>query len=189
MLKRTIFIIMFPLALFAVHFASENVEIILEGDGFLRVEADYTYLLEGDCARKIPVLFPVPGDSSMALPDSIVVVFAGDTIFPPPFVFDSTAFWATTRFSLPASEACEKTWHIGYRQRLMGTRASYVVTSLQLWRRAIDTADFTVRYPAEFEDIYISYAPDTRETLGDTILACFHFENWMPNRDFIIEWR
>ncbi len=180
---------MIPIALFAMHFSAEDVKIILEGDGYLRVEADYTYILEGNCARTIPVLYPVPVDSLMGVPDSIVAVFEEDTILPPPFVADSAGFWATTMFALPAKDDCEKTWHIAYRQALASTHARYIVTTLQLWNRAIDVADFTIIYPADFDGIYISYPPDTRETYGDNIHARFHFENWMPTRDFVIEWR
>lgn len=188
MLKTAISLFL-PLALFALHFAAEDVEIILEDDGYLRVEAEYTFIVDGDCARRIPVLYPVPVDSLMGVPDSIVAVFEGDTIFPPPFIGDSARAWATTMFALPETYDCEKTWHIGYRQPLASHHARYIVTTLQLWNRPIDTADFTVRYPAAFEEIYISYPPDTRETSDGVITARFHFENWMPTRDFVIEWR
>jgi len=189
MLNRLIFLFALPLALFGLHFAAEDVEIILLGDGYLRVEADYTYILQGDCAKAIPVLYPVPVDSAMGVPDSIAVVFEGDTIVPPPFIADSARAWATTMFALPESDDCEATWHIGYRQPLASHHARYIVTTLQLWSRAIDVADFSIRYPGDFEGIYISYAPDTRETLDGEVLARFHFENWLPTRDFVIEWR
>jgi hypothetical protein len=188
-MRTIIAIIALPLALFGLHFAAEDVEIILEGDGYLRVEAEYTFIVDGDCARGIPVIYPVPVDSLMGAPDSIVAVFDGDTIIPPPFITDSARVWATTMFALPANDDCKKTWHIGYRQKLTADHARYIVTTLQLWNRAIDVADFTIRYPADFEDIYISYAPDSRESIDGEVLARFHFENWMPTRDFVIEWR
>jgi len=178
-----------PIAAFALHFASENVEIILEGDGYLRVEADYTYLLEGDCNIKIPVLYPVPADSIMGVPDSIAAFYGADTISPPPFASDSASPWATTSFVLPASEECEKTWHIGYRQPISSKHARYIVTTLQLWGRAIDEARFTITYPDSFEDIYISYPPDSREEAESKVIAHYIFENWMPEQDFIIEWK
>ena len=193
-MRIIISLIILPLALFGLHFAEEDVEIILLGDGYLRVEADYTYILQGDCAKAIPVLYPVPVDSAMGVPDSIAAVFEGDTIVPPPFIADSARAWATTMFALPQrplreADDCEATWHIGYRQPLASHHARYIVTTLQLWSRAIDVADFSIRYPADFEGIYISYAPDSRETLDGEVLARFHFENWMPTRDFVIEWR
>ncbi|MGC9314884.1 MAG: hypothetical protein ACP5G4_04540 [bacterium] len=187
---RTIIVLfMLPIALFGLHFAAEDVEIILEGDGYLRVEAEYTFIVDGDCARAIPVIYPVPVDSLMGAPDSAVVIFEGDTITTPPFTTGETYPWATSRFALPVSEGCEKTWHIAYRQKLTAGHARYIVTTLQLWNRPIDTADFTIKYRSNFEEIYISYPPDTRETSDGIITARFHFENWMPERDFVIEWR
>lgn len=179
---------LFAASAFALDFVAEKVDIVILGDGYLRVDCLYTYRLEKNCSTKIPVVYPVPRDSPHGVPDSVFAFYAGDAIALPPFTISEKSPFATTRFVLPESPECEKVWRIYYRQPITGKMAKYIVTTLQLWRKPIERAEFSITYPDSFENIYISFAPTGKTEDSGFITAHFFFENWMPERDIIFEW-
>lgn len=143
------------------------------------MEVRGTYYFKVRATKPLTALMSYPFyiDTDCPYPDSVDII--GHAYTP-----NDTAVTFVMRFS-PSGEDSFSAY---YRQRLGSRQARYIVTSTRRWQAPIDTAEFRVTVPLEFEDVDLSYEPDSvvwRESLVDYYFTRRRF--W-PDRDLIVKW-
>lgn len=91
---------------------------------------------------------------------------------------------ATFKIEIKPEETSK--FRISYRQKLLGNRAEYILTTTQSWGRPLEQANYTLIIPNKLSIDSLSYTPDSFETKRDRIIFFWEKENFMPDRNFII---
>lgn len=159
-------------------FVSEHVRLSI-APGQLRVHGTY-HFVRGTSSEPFAILYPFIQDASLGPPEAIRVTVDGDSAS-----YDRGEL-NSIRVSLPfaggGAPACML--EVEYAQRLMSRRASYLVTSTQLWDRPLQRATFDV----ELAD---SLGPPRSEFPFERIgpgRYTFDQTDFLPQRDLVIEW-
>jgi hypothetical protein len=146
--------------------------------GRLEVRGNY-HLVSAAADPLVAVLFyPFPLDSTCTYPDSVEVVG-----------HDFTRSDSGISFRMRFRPGAEDSFFACYRQPLKGRVARYIVTSTRKWNRPIDLAQFRITVPAAFEDVKLSYRPDSVRRTGSAVTYIFSRRGFFPDRDVIVNWR
>ena len=145
--------------------------------GVMEVRATYHFAVKTRQQLGAVISYPFFVDSANRYPDSVDIV--GHEFTP-----NDTA----VTFVMHFSPGGEDSFSAYYRQPLEAECARYIVTSTRRWQEPIDTARFRITVPVEFDDVDLSYRPDSvvwRESLVDYYFTQRRF--W-PDRDVIVTW-
>jgi hypothetical protein len=158
-------------------FVSERVRLSI-ASGQLHVHGTYRFL-RGTSPGPFAILYPFIQDAAQGPPESIRVRIQGRS------ASYNRRDSNSIRVSLPfRGDALACTLEVEYVQRLAARRASYLVTSTRLWERPLEHATFEV----ELAD---SLGPPRSgfplERIGPGHYA-FNQTNFLPQREFVIEW-
>lgn len=146
--------------------------------GVLEVRGNY-HLASTAADPLVAVLFyPFPLDSTCVYPDSVEI--AGR---------DFARSDSGVSFRMRFRPGAEDSFFAYYRQPLRAGSARYIVTSTRKWQRPIDRARFRVTVPAAFEDVKLSYRPDSVRRTDSTVTYVFSRHGFFPDRDVMVNWR
>ena len=174
-----------PVALSPVRFIREYVT-VEPSRGATKVSALYYFRNDSDRRIRQGIRYPFPVDRFHLYP-RVVRVWEkrGDDLRPMGFVHrDRYVLWSMV---LEARE--EKVVRVDYIQEIRRPRAVYIVTTTKEWRRPIELAEFEFRIPAELDSVSLSFEPDTRTVVGDTIVYYMKQTDFMPDADLIVTWK
>ena len=163
-------------------FVSEKIEITIS-DNLCLIEGDYFFLSDYSVPIKKNLFYPFPVDSLLLYPDLIKVKDVQKN--------KNISFTKTkTGIYFPIEIPQRKTviYKVFYSQKIKGNRAEYILTTTQKWGRALEKADFIIKLPKEFELKYLSYEYDKMETVNNYIIYKIHKENFMPEKNLIVDW-
>ena len=127
----------------------------------MRIEKDYFYVTgsyylgtTGDTA--ITLVYPFPADSLYGEVDSLPILnlTLDKTIKPLARRKESAVFKADF------GEFSRILILISYRQKLLGSRAEYILESTAGWRKPLEQADYQLIVPPGLEIVYFSIPPD-----------------------------
>jgi hypothetical protein len=124
------------------------------------------------------IFYPFPLDSIHAWPDSVLV---------PGYEFERSD--SGVAFKMLFKPQVEDSFLAYYRQSLHGRQARYIVTTTQVWKRAIDQARFRIIVPANFKDVKLNYKPDAVVRTDTTVIYSFTRRGFFPNKDVVITWK
>jgi hypothetical protein len=82
----------------------------------------------------------------------------------------------------------EKVVRVDYVQEILRPRAVYIVTTTREWRRPIELAEFEFRIPSALDSVHLSFEPDTRTVVGDTVVYYMRRTDFMPDEDLVVTW-
>ncbi len=146
--------------------------------GTLEVRGMYHFT----CSAKEPLVaalfYPFPFDSTHLYPDSIDIRQHG-------FQRQDSGVSFRMRFQPGA----EDSFFAYYRQPLRANCATYIVTTTRKWKRPIDLAQFRVTVPVVFEDVKLTFKPDSAVRSDSTVSYFFTRKKFYPDRDVIVRWR
>ncbi|MGE5497203.1 MAG: hypothetical protein ACM3Q2_03995 [Syntrophothermus sp.] len=77
---------------------------------------------------------------------------------------------------------------IGYRQKLSGRRAQYILQTTQGWGKPIDIADYKLVTPDTLNIKYFSYPPDKSYVIEKKRIYSWEKRRFMPGKDMIFEY-
>ncbi len=172
-------------ALSPVRFNREYVT-VAPSQGSTRVSALYYFRNDSDRCVKQGIRYPFPVDRFHLYP-RIVRVWEknGDDLRPMGFVHrDRYVLW---NMELEPRE--EKVVRVDYVQEIRRPHAIYIVTTTKEWKRPIELAEFEFRIPAELDSVSLSFEPDTRTVVGDTIVYYMKQIDFMPDADLVVTWK
>ncbi len=174
-----------PVALSPVRFSREYVT-VEPSRGATKVSALYYFRNDSDRRIRQGIRYPFPVDRFHLYP-RVVRVWEkrGDDLRPMGFVHrDRYVLW---NMELEPRE--EKIVRVDYFQEIRRPRAVYIVTTTKEWRRPIELAEFEFRIPAELDSVSLSFEPDTRTVVGDTIVYYMKQIDFMPDADLVVTWK
>ena len=77
---------------------------------------------------------------------------------------------------------------VKYSQHCPANSGRYILTSTAAWDEPLEKAAFEVRWPAALANVHISYAGTLTEEKGEKTLR-FEKEDFLPDRDLVVEWK
>jgi len=146
--------------------------------GTLEVRGMYYFTCTASDPLIAGIFYPFPVDSANLYPDSVEI---------PGYRF--TASDSGVSFRMKFTPGAEDSFFAYYRQPLCAGSARYIVTSTRRWRRPIDLARFRVMVPASFQDVKLSFRPDSTVKSDSTTTYFFTRRRFYPDRDVIVTWR
>ena len=76
---------------------------------------------------------------------------------------------------------------ISYQQKLLNNRAEYILVTAKKWKKPFETADYKLIIPDKLKITNISYKPDSILTINSDLIYLWHKEDFMPDRNMVIE--
>ena len=172
-------------ALSPVRFTREYVT-VAPSQGSTKVSALYYFRNDSDRRVKQGIRYPFPVDRFHLYP-RVVRVWEknGSDLRPMGFVHrDRYVLW-----DMELEPREEKVVRVDYVQEIRRPRAIYIVTTTKEWERPIELAEFEFRIPAELDSVSLSFEPDTRTVVGDTIVYYMKQIDFMPDADLVVTWK
>lgn len=77
---------------------------------------------------------------------------------------------------------------IGYRQKLSGRRAQYILQTTQAWGKPLDIADYKLVTPDTLTIKHFSYPPDKTYIIEKSKIYYWEKRHFMPGEDMIFEY-
>lgn len=162
-------------------FAAEHVIMDVE-EGAVTVDADYVIENTSDAAVGMGIAYPILVAADRPAPQDVLV--DGKSLP----VTDDVPGRVSVSFPLSLAEHAIKTFHVRYRQPVLGHQAVYLVTSALAWRHPIERAVFEVRYPSHWTGARLSYPVLDRRDDGDHTILLATFQPFKPDREVVFRW-
>jgi len=156
----------------------------------MKIEADYFYVtgnyyLKTTGDRSIILVYPFPVDSLYGEVDSIYI-FNLTSNTPVEFLDKKKN---SLVFKADFGEFREIEILISYRQRLLGSRAEYILESTKGWRKPFEQADYQLIIPNDLEITLFSIPPDETVIADEERVYYWSRKNYMPEINMIFEFR
>jgi len=130
------------------------------------------------------IYFPVLVDNDQAYFDSLTVTWT-DSGYPLPALKQKGGFW----FTIDMPERSVETIRIRYQQRLFSKQAKYIVLTANSWAKALAYASYRVSLPQGKKIVHYPFDIPKVAILEDgRQILSWEFHDFIPSRDFFIEW-
>lgn len=158
-------------------FFKENLKITLN-EGEMNLEGDYYFRNQNDGSSKSLIFYPLLSNEFMLFPHYIKV--DGKEFRKRP----DGIYWQMS-FDKPQEE---QKVHVSYQQKLLTSKAIYIVTTTQAWAAPLEFAEFEVNFPSAWGQLKSSY-PMTKikEEKGRKYWRFVTHHFW-PQQEMIFSW-
>jgi hypothetical protein len=170
-----------------LQFDSEIVRLFVEEDS-LEVEGIYHFLCRSRRDAIVTLVYPYPVDSLLGGARSTLLECRAPGGPWQPMEFKELPQRPGVRWGIPLGLGDTLEVRTVYRQALLSTYARYILTTTKSWGRPLKHARFEIHLPDGAEPLRFSYPFECQEVLGES-LYLYEVENFMPERDIIVEWR
>lgn len=167
----------------SLEFFEESLFFEISG-GFFTVDGQYYFRNTGQNDIHQILFYPFPADEDPLSIDSIFVTVTPVT--EEQLLVHRSEKGFSFLVQLKAGE--EKAYHIVYRQRV-SHHATYILTSTKYWGKPLEKAFYQLKVPANNFITFFSYPPDYQEENTGGIIYYWYRENFMPDKDFKIEFK
>ena len=167
-----------------VDFFKEEITLKVD-DSTASISGLYYFRNNGDFSGEFPVQFPFYIDSLSLFPNSFkaYVIISGDT----------TLLWTrrvkdTIVLRVPIMTRGVTSWHLDYNQRILDSRAVYIITSTASWGKPLEEAAYRFVAPADFKSVETWPEADTIWVKDDYRVYISRKTDFMPDRNMEIKW-
>jgi hypothetical protein len=160
-----------------LHFAREEVLMHIQ-PGAVEITGMYHFTNSLPNPSTAVIYYPFPLDSIHEWPDSVSI---------PGYEFERGD--SGVSFRMRFRPQTEDSFLAYYRQPLHGREARYIVTTTQVWKRAIDRAQFRITVPADFKNVRLNYKPNAVDRTDSTVIYSFARRRFFPDKDVIVTWK
>ncbi|MCB5278681.1 MAG: hypothetical protein LHW59_04075 [Candidatus Cloacimonetes bacterium] len=130
------------------------------------------------------IYFPIPVDDKQMDYEGLSVTLLDNNV-PLPVKKSANGFW----FELEMEERSMATVRICYQQRLLAKEAKYILLTANSWGNPLTYAKYQVSLPSGAHIIQYPFHNDVKKQVIDgQDLRIWTFENFVPDRDFLIKW-
>ena len=185
-LKLTILVPLFTLhsSLFTIYaqdvsFYQENITMKIEPDFFY---VSGTYYLRTVSDSSIVLFYPFPLDSLYGEVDTLLIFNLNTNTKSEPL--ENRPNGSVFRVSFGNEK--ETAILISYRQKLLGNRAEYILTTTASWRKPLEQADYQLIVPDSLHITSFSYTPDKSQPIENEIIYYWSRRNFMPDRNMVV---
>jgi hypothetical protein len=163
-----------------LEFFREDLTFELEAD-FFYVSGFYHFRNTSLQDLKTLLFYPIPQDSLYGKIDEFFTICQQDSTDQLSKSNENGFF-----FKVEISAKEEKNYQIGYRQKLLGNKAEYILTTTQNWRKPLETVNFLLIFPDSVKIDSLSYLPDSLHLKNGKYHFFYHKKNFMPDKNMVI---
>lgn len=163
-----------------LRFFREDISFVLEPECF-QVHGEYYFSNPGMDSVKSVLRYPYPIDESFGPVDSVFCYADKGTQADP--VIGSNQQHTDFKVHLAPGES--KVYHIGYRQKLSGNKAQYILRSTASWGEGFDSVNYSL-YAKHVEIDSLSYTPDKVILKENVSEFYWRKKDFMPRKDFLV---
>jgi hypothetical protein len=141
------------------------------------------YYFNSESEKEFSILYPFPSDSIYGKPFNILVTYinTGETLgYKIKKDSSSIMFPALIKGKTPLM--------ISYHQQLKSNKAKYILTSTNYWKKPLEQVDYKLITALDFNVKKFSIIPDKEIELDNKKIFLWQRENFMPTKDFEIEY-
>ncbi len=160
-----------------VIFFKENLTITLN-EGEMQVEGNYYFRNQHNGPFSSPIFYPLLSNEVMPFPHHIEVT--GKRFYKSP----EGIYWQIS-FNKPQEE---QKVHVLYRQKLLTSKAIYLVTSTQAWGTPLEWVEFKVNFPADWSELKTAYPMTAVKEEQGRKYWRFSAKHFWPKQDMIFSW-
>ena len=164
-----------------LQFYQEDLDFKIE-ENYFYVDGLYYFRNLSNKVIKRRLFYPFPQDKVYGKVDSIFVINIQD----PLKETDLRNNIKGSSFTIHIEPDTIAIYRIGYRQELKETKAEYILTTTQTWEIPFEQVNYTLEFPKEFSLDSISYMPDSLREESEKYIFFWHKENFMPDKNFEI---
>jgi hypothetical protein len=170
-----------------IDFFKESITLSVD-ESTASVSGIYYFRNNSDNAGRMPILFPFFVDSTSIFPDTMCayIVNEKDTTY---LDCRNTGQHEAVMIAIPLSPNCTTVWHLDYRQKIFGPRATYILTSTGAWGKPLEEATYRFIVPKAFKDVQIWPEADSTLVKGKSQEYLAHRIDFMPGQDMTIHWK
>ena len=187
MKKLIIFIVIFSFQLIQaqdLQFYQEDLDFKIE-ENYFYVDGLYYFSNTSDKEITRRLFYPFPQDEAYGKVDSIFVINIQDTLKET----NLRNNFKGSSFTIQIDPDTTAIYRIGYRQELKETKAEYILITTQTWGIPFAQVNYTLMFPKQFSLDSISYIPDSLREESDKYIFFWHKENFMPDKNFEINYK
>lgn len=163
-----------------ISFFKENITMKLEREYFY-VSGKYYY--RSDSPAMMPLFYPYPQDPLYGRSDSLIIFDITNNSSITALDEDSLG----ARFDIAIQEEPELLIQVSYRQKLLGNKAEYIITTTQLWQQPMEQAYYQLIVPNDISITHFSISPnDSIVTELERVYTWEKF-NFMPRKNLVFE--
>lgn len=140
------------------------------------------YYFNSDSEKEYSILYPFPTDTIYGNPFKIEVSYINSN---KNIEYKTTKDSSAVFFRILANP--EQPILITYSQRLKTNKARYILLSTNQWHKPLIQADYKLITPLNFSITSLSVKPDKEIQIDNKKIYLWHKENFMPQKDFIVE--
>jgi hypothetical protein len=166
-----------------ISFFAEDLQFFLN-DSIFEVDGLYYFRNTTGVYHEQILFYPFPDTEEFGEIGFIKIKSAGDTS-----LIKVTQTNKGAMFMVQLEPAEEKIYKINYSQKLRSKKAKYIITTTQKWKSPFDFANYSLCFPATIEMESVSILPDKTEEKDGKVIYTWKKNNFMPEADFIFEFR
>ena len=164
-----------------LQFFREDLSFEIKEDHFY-VNGLYYFRNTSNKELKQRLIYPFPQNSAYGKVDSLFVINVIDSTITTNIQKRENC----TSFTIQIDTDSTAIYRIGYRQKLKGKKAEYILTTTQTWSRPFEQVNYTLTFPKELFLDSLSYMPDSLREESNKYIFFWYKENFMPDRNFKI---
>ena len=164
-------------------FLAEVVRVVITRD---RMTVTGRYDFAGGAPREwLPLLYPFPADTALGSPRAIAAQMVGaDGAVPLRWSGDASG----VNLGVPLDSSGRGRLEVSYEQRLLGRRATYLLTTARAWGRPLDRASLEVVWPHDLGSPRFSLPLRRFTASPGTTTYRFVAAPFQPETDLVVEW-
>lgn len=162
----------------AISFEKEDITFEIQDSLFI---VKGIYYLTTDNSKEVLFIYPFPTDSIYGIPFDINIYELNTNKV---FKYNASEDFSYISFIVQLSE--DTPLLITYKQPIKSKKARYILLTTKSWNKPLKIADYKLITDKELKISNFSYFPDRKTVIDNKNVFIWHFENFMPNKDFEI---
>jgi hypothetical protein len=166
-------------------FQEEEVVLELEEEQS-RVSCTFYIMNKAERSYSGMFYFPFVVDETHPFPEDLYVSYTanGENVEPVFERKDERIFFGLTLMPEERTVLC-----VSYTQPNLEPKVTYIITSANDWYQPVGKATFEIHHPRTWENVSISYSPQTTIELLDEVVHTIYIEDLAPEHELEISWQ
>ncbi len=167
----------------SLQFYREDINFTIN-NGYFYVDGIYNFCNNGDNEIKKTLFYPFPQNDLNGDIDSVFAIDLENNISVLSKNGETGAF-----FYVDIEPYGVGSFRVGYRQKINGNKAEYILLTTKNWRTPFDNAYYKLNMPDKYSVEFLSYKPDSVKLINQNNIYYWTKKDFMPDRNFIVEFK
>jgi hypothetical protein len=170
-----------------VDFFKEEITVTID-DSSSSVFGIYYFRNNTERGGKMPIMFPFYVDSASLFPETVFAYTVNGNDTTALDVQDARGQNAVM-IEIPMKPNGITIWHLDYSQKILGPKATYILTSTGAWGKPLEDATYRFIIPNDYDSTQTWPEPDSTIIHDSHRELLAHRTNFMPKQNMMIEWK